>query len=314
MAAHRVLSQIFDMARNLVTFDFGGSEIFEKAEEHVSYPGVRTVYRTELVCGHLDETNEEGVPFVPDSGIGEFIFKDEEGEARKYCWLSEADCSASGINLGVARGNQEFSSLVQAPVAMGDDSLRKILECSGVELSGFALERLSLELVKGESRLRQVTDGGVMRVVNLVLLKLIKTETTEVLVDCSETLPDGVIVQHAYLPGGKQRPDENHFIAAQRILTTKLGFDENCVTLHNTGVHVFEESADSPSYPGLRTLYRKKVISGTVTPPLADDDMSTVVSGATSAWMQPNVTRNHSSQISQARTPTSKKCVRWSGA
>jgi len=197
---------------------------------------------------------------------------------------------------------------------MGDDSLRKILECSGVELSGFALERLSLELVKGESRLRQVTDGGVMRVVNLVLLKLIKTETTEVLVDCSETLPDGVIVQHAYLPGGKQRPDENHFIAAQRILTTKLGFDENCVTLHNTGVHVFEESADSPSYPGLRTLYRKKVISGTVTPPLADDDMSTVVSGATSAWMQPNVTRNHSSQISQARTPTSKKCVRWSGA
>merc|ERR1712137_672598 len=87
----------------------------------------------------------------------------------------------------------------------------------------------------------------------------------------------GDVVPRRYLPGGKQRPDENQFLAAQRILTDVVGIDENYVTFDAENVKVVEQQSDSPSYPGLCTLYRKRVISAEVHMP-ADEDADDIES------------------------------------
>merc|ERR1712176_982161 len=62
------------------------------------------------------------------------------------------------------------------------------------------------------------------------------------------------------LPGSKRRPDENQFLAAKRVLSRQLLVSEDCVKL-DEGVHIVQEDKDSPSYPGLRTVYVKRIIS-----------------------------------------------------
>merc|ERR1712039_671904 len=55
--------------------------------------------------------------------------------------------------------------------------------------------------------------------------------------------------------------DENQFLAAKRVLQKTLKINENLVNLDNQNVQIIEEIEDSPSFPGLRTLYRKRIIS-----------------------------------------------------
>jgi len=308
MVVGRIMSSVLGMSRRCTTFDYGGAEVFEKAEDSVSFPGVRTVYRTELVYGHMDEDQDDDL--LPDLDVvAKFSCQDELGQTRSFSWLSQVQCLEANVALSVPQTEQEFSSLVQVPVGLDDVALREVLESSGVALSAFALDRLSAELVKGESALRRQPDGGrLLRVVNLVLLKLTKTGTNEVLVDCFEESVDGVVVERNCLPGGKQRPDENHFLAAQRILQNKLGIDQNCVSLDSKCVCLVEEHADSPSYPGLLTLYRRRIIRGSAFPPQPDEDVLSPSGNAVFAL-------NRMVRSLSARSPVARvKGVRWSGA
>merc|ERR1712190_196292 len=61
------------------------------------------------------------------------------------------------------------------------------------------------------------------------------------------------------LPGTKRRPDENQFLAAKRVLQRQLKINENLVNL-SKDVQIFEEHEDSPSFPGLSTVYRKRIM------------------------------------------------------
>merc|ERR1712151_1353505 len=61
------------------------------------------------------------------------------------------------------------------------------------------------------------------------------------------------------LPGAKCRPDENQFLSARRILRRQLDIDENLVKLARQ-VAIIEEVKPSPAYPGLKTVYRKRMI------------------------------------------------------
>merc|ERR1712226_136270 len=63
------------------------------------------------------------------------------------------------------------------------------------------------------------------------------------------------------LPGSKRRPDENHFLAAKRVLSRQLHISEDYIKIDEQGVHIVQEDKDSPSYPGLRTVYVKRIIS-----------------------------------------------------
>merc|ERR1719163_2283007 len=63
------------------------------------------------------------------------------------------------------------------------------------------------------------------------------------------------------LPGTKRRPDENQFVTAQRVLKRQLKMDENFASIKQDDVKVLEDDQQSLSYPGMKTLYRKRIIS-----------------------------------------------------
>merc|ERR1712070_663834 len=122
------------------------------------------------------------------------------------------------------------------------------------------LKEFSMELMKGESSLMQ-DKGSVIRIVDIVLVKVVNASTRSVLVQTDLTYPDGHKVVHNRLPGTKRRPDENQYLTAWRVLRRQLKMHENYVNLDNSNVQIVEEEQDSHSYPGLRTVYRKRIIT-----------------------------------------------------
>lgn len=104
------------------------------------------------------------------------------------------------------------------------------------------------------------TDGTIIRVVDVVLLKLTNDENGKVLLQVERTYPDGTKVALNNLPGRKRRPDQNQFLAARTIVQKQLQIDSNHVTFSRDVTSV-EEEKQSKAYPGLRTVYRKRIIS-----------------------------------------------------
>jgi len=90
-------------------------------------------------------------------------------------------------------------------------------------------------------------------------------ETKETLVQTGQVWPDGKTSNQARIPGAKRRPDENQFLCARRILKRQLEIDENAVRISQE-VGYIEEDRSSKSYPGLKTVYRKRIIKGEVIP------------------------------------------------
>uniref|UniRef100_A0A7S2P3M1 Protein kinase domain-containing protein n=1 Tax=Zooxanthella nutricula TaxID=1333877 RepID=A0A7S2P3M1_9DINO len=263
MATQRIVTSMLNMQDGDVSFDFAQTRVFEKREESASYPGVQTVYRTELVQGYLD--SDVSRPEFAD----EFRVEDARGLTRAFAWWAAARCDEEGVIPAPAE-EDDFSSLVPVPVGLDEAALAGCLASAGVDPAQYgrdkarSLQELAAELVKGECSLRHQPDGGLLRIVDVILLRLKKAETSELLVDVSDTLPDGSVVQRRCLPGGKRRLDENEFLAAQRILTTCMRIDSNCVTWDPQSLQLPEAQVESPSYPGLRTLYRKRIISAEV--------------------------------------------------
>lgn len=69
----------------------------------------------------------------------------------------------------------------------------------------------------------------------------------------------GAKKKNKQLPGGKSRPSENIYRTAKRVSDCMLGIAEGWIVW---GAHtVIEEAKDSPSYPALKTIYRKHIIS-----------------------------------------------------
>jgi len=165
---------------------------------------------------------------------------------------------------------EEVSGLVQAPIGLEEEELRKYFEANKVDISQFGtgqaktLKDISAEMIKGESSLMQDADGSLIRIVDVVVIKLIHSVTGSILVQTEQTFPNGEKIQLKRLPGAKRRPDENQFLTARRILKRQLKVEENHVTLDASGVQVAEEEKQSLAYPGLRTVYRKRIITATL--------------------------------------------------
>merc|ERR1712194_389311 len=106
-------------------------------------------------------------------------------------------------------------------------------------------------------------DGKLLRIVDVVLMIIKRPGTNEVLVQAQQIMPDKKPNELNRLPGAKCRPDENQFLSARRVVRKQLEIDENAVKL-SENVEFVEEEKSSPSYPGLVTLYRKRLIHAEV--------------------------------------------------
>lgn len=266
--SEKIVNDMLELNGCKVTFDFNQKEVFEEEEESPSYPGVTTVYRKELIEGILNAEQKNYVGM--NAKDKEWSKKDSAGNTKYFAWKTDKECESAKIKYRQPDNDDQVSGLVQAPIGFDEEELKKYFANNGVDISRFgqgqakSLKDISAELIKGESSLMIEQNGSIIRVVDVVVIKLVHSVTQSVLVQTEQTFPDGTKVQLKRLPGAKRRPDENQFLTARRILKRQLKVEENHVTLDAANVQVAEEQKDSLAYPGLTTVYRKRIITATL--------------------------------------------------
>lgn len=268
--AEKIMNELLNLGDAKVKFSYNTKEVFEEQEESPSFPGVQTVYRKEIIEGEIEGDPNQNFIGKNSKGSKDWSKVDTNSNTKYFAWMSDKDCAKAGVKYKVPEEGSEVSGLVQAPIGLSEEELRKFFEANKIDLSKFgtgqakSLKDISSELVKGESTLMQQQDGSIVRTVDVVVLKLIHAVTSSILVQTQQTFPDGTKASLKRLPGAKRRPDENQFLTARRVLKRQLKVEENHVTLDATNVQVTEEEKESLAYPGLRTTYRKRIITATL--------------------------------------------------
>jgi len=247
-----------------IDFDYDETETFEEDLMSPSCLDVRTVYRKEIVEGRIKASPDISKDrFEPDY---EFTHKGPTTATKLFKWTTQEQCDFEEIRYGCPKV-WPFSALVPAPIGMNEKELGAILSKHKIDISQFGqgeartLRDFSVELLKGEAKLIEQTDGGIARVVEPVLLKLINSENERVLVQTEVIYPSGTKAERKCLPGTERRPDENVFFAAKRIVRKMLNIAENNVTLDCDCAEFVEDEQNSSAYPGLRTLVRKRIVT-----------------------------------------------------
>jgi hypothetical protein len=269
--AERILKDFLRLDPKGVELDLKKIERVEEEWESISYPGVMTVYRKELVEGVFSMTDVDELANVGLSmadglpSYGAWHATDAEGNTKFFSWMTSKECADKQVKLYPE--TQEISTLVRAPIGLNEDALRKQLINGGIDVSKFggtntrSLKEFSAELVRGESTLSEDSSGNVLRVVDVVVVIISRNDGSELLVQSEHISSSGTKSTLNRLPGAKRRPDENQFLCARRIIRRQLEIDDNRVDL-DRAVQNIEQEEDSPAYPGLKTVCRKRLIRG----------------------------------------------------
>jgi len=263
--AERILKEFLKLDPKGVELDLRGVERVEEENESISYPGVTTVYRKELVEGAFSMTDAVELAKVGLPSFGAWHATDAEGNTKFFSWMTSAQCDERKVNLYPQ--TQEISTLVRAPIGLNEEALRRHLTDCGIDVRQFGgpstktLKEFSTELVRGESTLAEDSSGALLRVVDIVLVIISRHGGSELLVQSEHISSDGTQTKLNRVPGAKRRPDENQFLCARRVIRRQLEVDDNRVDL-DRDVQVIEQEEDSTAYPGLQTVCRKRLIRG----------------------------------------------------
>ena len=96
--------------------------------------------------------------------------------------------------------------------------------------------------------------------VDIVVLKFRPEDGSRLLVEFKEQFPDGRDRETWRLPGTKKEPHENCRQTSERILREMMSIDPKMVVFDLGNVERQEEEIESPSFPGLTTVYRREVL------------------------------------------------------
>lgn len=269
-AAQRMVVDILGMQDCEIDFNFMSIEQFENEETSASYPGVRTVYRKAILEG-VPKGDVGGLRVGTVSGRGQFKWTDTSKYTRSFSWLTEEQLDAQKIVHRAPKEDSDLSSLVYPPIGFEEEELCQFLMDCNVDVSQFgegtnaSLELFSGELLKGEAVLQKQPDGKVTRVVDVVILEITR-EDGRILVEETQTVTGATSITKTLnrLPAVKRRSDENHFLAAKRVVNKILHLDENSVNIVPNGVRVCEAETMSVAYCGIPTKYQKRYITGSL--------------------------------------------------
>mmetsp|Transcript_98894 Transcript_98894/g.284035 ORF Transcript_98894/g.284035 Transcript_98894/m.284035 type:complete len:778 (-) Transcript_98894:330-2663(-) len=273
-AAHRTVSERLNMSDAQVIFDFVGKECFEEDESSPSYPGVQTVYRKEIFEGEVTTTDAKILERIGlgAKSNGQFNHVDSSNYTRFFCWLSETQCTSKSVKLRAPAEGADVSALVHPPIGFEEEELQKFLQDNNIDVTKFGKEgtktlaEFSEELVKGEAALSRKANGSIIRVVDVVILK-VHRKNGDWVVEVGEVKDSGAKKDLNRLPAVKRREDENPFWAAHRVMSKVLRISENLVTMDHDNMQLVEEEKDSQAYAGLPTLYRRRIISAMLNEP-----------------------------------------------
>lgn len=261
----QTVERVVDRQMNLrgkVRIDYAKTVTYDKEEMSPSYPGVYTVYKSQLVEGCLVD--------AADTSANQWSFKGDENLTRMFEWLSEAECNRRHIQVTPPAKSTASSALVDPPLGFDEEQLESFLESNKVVVSTFgkgqahSLADFANEMVKGDSTLMMDRNKRLVRVVDVVLMKLVSKRTGKVLVQTDIQFADKSTKKLDRLPGMKKRPDENAYITAKKVITKTLCMDENDVIIDPGRVEEFEDEQASVNYPGLPTVYHKRIITATL--------------------------------------------------
>mmetsp|Transcript_47197 Transcript_47197/g.85218 ORF Transcript_47197/g.85218 Transcript_47197/m.85218 type:complete len:677 (-) Transcript_47197:119-2149(-) len=262
--AQRILKDFLNMGDARVAFDFEEKEVFEEEMDSPSFPGVKTVYRKEIVEGMVTADEEARKSMTAFTGAT-FSVEDPRRNTKFYAWMTDKEAQKKQVKM-TADGSEEVSGLVAAPIGLNEPDLVEYLTKHGVDVGAFGqnhartIKEFSTELIKGEASLMEDSKKGIVRVVDLIIMKIVNPKTGDVLIQTEQTFSDGTKNQLNRLPGAKRRPDENQFLTARRLLRKQLKIDENQVVLDAKNVEFYEDEKTSTAFPGVITLYRKRLI------------------------------------------------------
>merc|ERR1719506_3659856 len=155
---------------------------------------------------------------------------------------------------------------------MSHAHMRKVLAKS-TDVSRFGkggaktVDQLESELATGMSRLVEGADGKVRRLVNTVALRLYSSPGPDkmMLVETAEVFPDGRERKKMHLPVTKLGPNETLQMCVNNWLLPKIGMTAIKMRLDFKNPIVEETTLESPSYPGVLTVYHTSTITGYVT-------------------------------------------------
>jgi len=200
-----------------------------------------------------------------------FIIQDHHTErTTKYRWTPDAEARATYAMFDTAPMVKSADANKEVSV----EQVSKLLTDYGISTEGFGKGQAKTfnefvdEIQTGQSRLLldATQHKSLVRVVEVVLLK-ISIETTAgkmFLIETCEKYPDGRVRNVQQLPGNKQSPHESVFQTAERLCREALNMSDCNIVFDLPTIESFEEDVDSPSFPGVRTVYQKDIISGTV--------------------------------------------------
>ncbi|CAJ1374324.1 unnamed protein product [Effrenium voratum] len=200
-----------------------------------------------------------------------FVVADKivQGGKASYEWWTEDQAKKDKL--------LDFDNLAPAPKddPMDLAMLRKHLMEHNIDPTKFGvgkakgIEQLAKEVETGASRLMldAKEHKKLVRVVDIVVLKLRPADGSRLLVEFKELFPDGRERETLRLPGTKKEPHENARQTSERILREMMNIDPSTVSFDFSTVERQEEETDSPSFPGVTTVYRKELVECKVTTP-----------------------------------------------
>jgi len=294
-AAHRVLATHLQMTDAEIVFDFTKMETCEEDTDSPSYPGIRSVYNKTFIEGAVTTKDPVVLRRIGIEGTSELQVTDKTKVERHYQWFTEDQCLERHVKLRVLGKTHDTSALVRAPLGFKDEDMLAyhLTEC-GIDVSKFGqqgtktLGEFADELATGDSSLEKRGDGSLLRVVDIVALKIIKETTGEVLIH-STRVSDGSVRKMDGLPHMRHRPDECQFLTAWYLVDRICRLDE-CYILLKKDVKVAEELKDNPAYPGMSTKHRRRTITGTLFPGRPDFEVvrSALPIAEEESWQQPS--------------------------
>merc|ERR1712137_313827 len=260
----RFIKEYLDMGNLSISLDFESREIFEEEMDSPSYP-IFTVYRKEIVQGHvLPSSTKSAMSRAGLPGCTAWSVEDKKRNTKYFIWMREKEALSKKVKVRVT-GSEGVSGLVAPPIGMQVDDLRLYLQRHDIDVSLYGqgsaktLAAFSNELTKGESSLTTAENGDLIRVVDIINLKVIHP-TGDILVQTRVECSDGTEKTFKRLPGAGRRPEENMFLTARRLLRKTLRMEDNDVVFDPSEVLYQEEERKSSSFPGMKTLYRKNLI------------------------------------------------------
>lgn len=296
--AQRVVSVETQMPFDGVQFDQSAPELIEDEQTSSSYPTLITLYRKHFIEARV----------LPNSswiGLtrGSFQTVSPHGTVHFWTWLTEEQCTEKGIQFQAARrhcladgiavvydGDASSKETFPTKLARYDPSnldqaetLAQYLARHEIDPALFGiggaktLSEFANELRSGEAQLMYGLKykQKIVRMVDVVALRVVDRRG-QILVLTQQVLADGRSRTRRVLPGSKRRPAEDVFTAARRIFADDLQFPLRYFHLTTSPLETVEEHKESPSYPGLNTVYTRHIVECI----LATKDNQKVIAGA----------------------------------